>query len=301
MIVGEKMRKTCLKSPHTKSVLAAIALTCIFTFASPCQQPPQDPASQSAGAQDNTGNNAQAGPSASQETVRGVNPADNISKFEILPRLSVIDNDKGISIMTTTLKFDKAIQGTYGLNVEFPVFARFESPFGSNNGVGDLNIRFRVQRKLGKRMTGIAGVETVWPTASAATLGFGKYQINPTIALVYAFSSKVFIAPVIKQYFSVAGDSARPGISLGQYRFLAAYSSPNGYWLLADPQLFVDYYDHNRVDFAPEAEVGKMIAPTTGVWFRAGGHVSGSLLRQSWFISTGIRFIMIPGLGRAKP
>ena len=71
--------------------------------------------------------------------VRGVNPADNLTKFEILPKFSSLDDDARISLWTTTLKFDQAIQGRYGLNLELPL-AAFTSPFLDRTGIGDLNI-----------------------------------------------------------------------------------------------------------------------------------------------------------------
>jgi hypothetical protein len=82
------------------------------------------------------------------------------------------------------------------------------------------------------------------------------------------------------------------------YRLLAAYSSPKGYWLLADPQVYVDYTHSNRTDFAPAFEAGKMVAPLTGVWIRAGGHVAGNWAKQTWMLSGGIRFILLPGMKR---
>jgi len=53
-------------------------------------------------------------------------------------------------------------------------------------------------------------------------------KVNPVLAVVYAYSSKVFIALVIKQLFSVAGSPKRPEIRHGQYRFLAGYSLSKG-------------------------------------------------------------------------
>ena len=239
-------------------------------------------------------------PIAKGETVRGVNPADNISKFEILPRWTAVDGANSVSLVTTTLKYDRAIQGKYGINFEFPVFARFGSPYGSTNGVGDINLRFRVQGTVLKKIAWVAGLETVWPSASSETLGSGKYQVNPVLAVVYPFSKTVFVAPVIKQFFSVAGAPDRPEIRMGQYRFLAGYSSPKGYWLLADPQFYVNYnnayHTAHQFEFAPEFEVGKMVAPLVGVWIRGGGHVGGDWTRQQWLLGGGIRFIMIPGM-----
>ncbi|MCU0252007.1 MAG: hypothetical protein MUE61_17555 [Vicinamibacterales bacterium] len=222
---------------------------------------------------------------------RGVNPADNITKVEVLPKLTVTDDAGGISVVTTTLKFDRAIQGKFGINLEVPL-SRFESPFGSSNGLSDMNLRGRAQFRFG-RWTSIVGVEGVLPTATSDMLGTGKWQLNPTVALVYPLSKQVFVAVVGKQLLSVAGDSNRDDIRQGYYRALTAYSSPKGWWILADPQLYVDYARAGRTDMSIEGEVGKMVGPMTGAWVRAGGHVAGPWTRNQWSFSGGIRFITL--------
>jgi hypothetical protein len=103
-------------------------------------------------------------PRALAEEAKGVNPADNLTKFELLPKLTVIDAGSGVSSSTFTLKYDRAIQGIYGVNLELPL-ARFESPGDSHNGVGDLNVRVRAQKKLG-RFVLIGGLETVGPCSA---------------------------------------------------------------------------------------------------------------------------------------
>lgn len=134
------------RPPFRTSTAAVALLVVLFTVASPCVVRAQSPAPDSQAATPAPNTQTAADPSAETgETVRDVNPADNISKFEVLPRLTVVDGASSVSLITTTLKYDKAIRGKYGLNFEFPVFARFESPLASNNGVGDINLRFRIQ------------------------------------------------------------------------------------------------------------------------------------------------------------
>ena len=229
------------------------------------------------------------GSAASAQEARGVNPADNLTKIELLPKLTVIDDGAGVSVATLTLKYDRAIRGRFGVNVELPL-ARFEAPVGSRNGIGDMNVRGRAQWKKGRAVF-IGGAEIVLPTASADALGLGKVQLNPVAVGVYAFSRSVFAAGIAKHFFSIAGDDERAPVRQGQYRALVAYSSPKGWWLLGDPQLWVDFDQDNRTELALEVEAGKMVAPTVGVWVRGGGHAAGSWNRQDWTVSGGIRFI----------
>jgi hypothetical protein len=221
--------------------------------------------------------------------VRGVNPADNITKFELLPKFSMIDGDNDVSLSTLTLKYDRAIQGQYGLNIELPT-ACFHSPLGDDFGVSDLNVRGRVQFRRG-RWTYITGLEAVFPTASTDTLGSGKYQLNPTVVAVHAFSEQTFAAGVAKHLFSIAGDTDRDDIVQGQYRLLVAHTLNSGWWFLADPQLWVDYHNDGSVQFSCEGEIGKMVGKTTGVWVRGGSRIAGDWQKEDWSISAGIRFI----------
>ncbi len=225
------------------------------------------------------------------EEAKGVNPADNLTKLELLPKLTVIDDGNGVSTATLTLKYDRAIRGVYGVNLELPL-ARFEAPSGSANGIGDLNVRARAQKRLGSVVL-IGGLEAVVPVATDSRLGFGKLQLNPTAVFVNAFSQTTFVAAIAKHFFSVAGDDERAGVRQGQYRLLAAYTSPKGWWALVDPQLWVDYDVDNRSELALELEIGTMVGPKVGAWVRAGGHLGGSWQRQDWTVSGGIRFIRL--------
>jgi hypothetical protein len=227
--------------------------------------------------------------SADKSDVRGVNPADNLTKFEILPRFTMLDASNEMSISNVVLKYDRAFQGQYGLNFELPV-GYFTSNFTEETGIGDLNVRGRVQFGVG-RWTFITGVESVFPTATAVPLGDGKYQLNPSIVGVYAFSKQTFAALVAKQMFTIAGDSERHDITRGQYRIIMAHTTPSGWWFLADPQLWVDYDNGSRMHFAPEIEVGRMISKTTGIWLRGGTHLAGNWKKDDWNLSAGIRFI----------
>lgn len=221
--------------------------------------------------------------------VRGVNPADNLTKFELLPKYSRVDADNDVSVSTLTFKYDRAILGQYGVNLELPV-ADLDSSSGHTRGIGDLNLRGRVQFRQG-RATYITGVEAVFPTASDDALGTGKYQLNPTVVGVYAFSEQFFVAGVAKHLFSVAGGAQRDDIVQGQYRFLAARTLGKDWWLLLDPQLWVDYRNSARVQFSCEGEVGRMIGHSTGIWIRGGSRLAGDWHREDWSITAGIRFI----------
>jgi hypothetical protein len=223
------------------------------------------------------------------QAVRGINPADNLTKFELLPKFTMLDADSDTSISTLTLKYDRAFQAVYGVNIELPL-AYFHTAGSDELGIGDVNVRGRYQHRAG-RWTIITGAETVLPVASDDTLGSGKYQLNPTVAVVHAFSAQTFAALAVKHLFSVAGDRDRADIVQGHYRLLGAHATATGWWFLLDPQLWVDYEQNSRLHIVTEGEIGHMINKTTGVWLRGGGHVAGNWQKDDWTISAGIRFI----------
>lgn len=222
-------------------------------------------------------------------SVRGVNPADNLTKIELLPKFTSLDDSSRISLWTTTLKFDQAIAGRFGLNAELP-FAQFESPFLDRTGIGDLNLRARFQHTIGS-WTFITGLESVIPTASDDVFGSGKYQLNPIAVAVKAVSPQTFIAAIAKHHLSVAGDHHRPDILQGQYRLIIGHAARSGWWFLADPQVWIDYGDSGRIHFAPEAEVGRMLGRRVGLWIRGGAHLAGAWEKDEWNLSGGIRFL----------
>jgi hypothetical protein len=96
---------------------------------------------------------------ADDETVRGVNPADNLTKFEILPKFSMVDAGGDVSVSTMTFKYDRAFDGIFGVNFELP-FAYFDSPFTDESGIGDFNLRGRYQHRAGN-WAFIAGIRFI--------------------------------------------------------------------------------------------------------------------------------------------
>ena len=55
----------------------------------------------------------------STDAARGVNPADNLTKLELLPQLRAVGDS---SISSLTFKYDRAIRRVFGINAEFSLF-----------------------------------------------------------------------------------------------------------------------------------------------------------------------------------
>ena len=228
--------------------------------------------------------------SASEDQVRGVNPADNLTKFEILPRINAFDGSADTTMTSLVLKFDRAIHGIYGLNAEIPL-ARFQTPNHAASGLGDLNLRGRAQHKWGNSVI-IGAAEFVLPTATDDYLGARQYMFDPIVSYVYSFGKNVFTAFVAKQFISLHNlePEKLQDINQTQFRVLTGYVSANGWWALADPQAWLNH-ETGRQEYLIEVEAGTMLNQKTGVWIRAGHRLFGNWHRNDWTIMLGIRFL----------
>lgn len=209
-------------------------------------------------------------PAAAQQGDRsgapGVNPKDNISKAEVLYKYEGFKGGTGINSLT--LKYDQALSKEWGFNVEVPLV--HYKGFGLEDaGLGDVQARLRYVKSFGQ-VSVLAGVELVAPTASDVTLGKGKWQSNPTIGAVYAFSSSVFAFAGYKHLWSFAGEDSRATVNDSQPRFIMAYVNPEGWWLLGDAKYTKSWEAPRPTTLDTEVEIGQMIGRSTGVWIRGG-------------------------------
>lgn len=203
---------------------------------------------------------------AEQEAAPGVNPRDNISKVELLYKYDHFD--LGGSIDSWTFKYDKALDKQWGFNVELP-FIMYEGFGIEDAGVGDIQGRVRYVNTVGQ-MSFLAGAELVVPSATGDTLGRGKWQANPVAGVVLALSQTTFVFAGYKHFFSFAGEGDRPDIDESQPRLLAGYTDPAGWWAIADGKYTKSWQSDRTETLDLEVELGQMVAPTTGVWIRAG-------------------------------
>lgn len=222
--------------------------------------------------------------------VKGVNPADNVTKMELLPSLNVIDAKGKPSVTTLGLKYDKELYKIFGINLELPL-SHFSGYGVADNGIGDLRVRGRAQYRFGRNVF-IGATEFVLPTATADTLGTRQYTFDPTLAYVYAFSPNFFTALVGKQFISLYNlePEKYQDTNQTQVRMLVGYLSNNGWWAALDPQVWVNNED-GRIEYLMEGEVGTMLNRTTGVWTRIGKRLGGDWHRNDWTVLLGIRFI----------
>lgn len=210
-----------------------------------------------------------AGPSFAQEgsdaSAPGVNPKDNLTKTELLYRYDSLD--LGDSTQSVTFKYDQAFNKQWGANLEVP-FVAFKGFGLDETGLGDIQARVRYTTQIGQASV-ILGGEMVLPTASDDALGRGKVQLNPAVGAVFPLSHTSFVFFGYKHMFSIGGDGSRPDINESQPRILAAYTSPEGWWVLGDLK-YTRSWESNVEQLDADIEFGRMIGPATGVWARVG-------------------------------
>jgi hypothetical protein len=198
-------------------------------------------------------------------TAKGVNPKDNITKFDVILKSDVLERD--VRIRSLSFKYDRALGPNWGAQMEVPLI-RFESPMLDDSGLGDLQVRARYVTTSGA-VSYLAAGELVAPTASGDALGLGKWQLNPVIGAVFAVSRNAFVYAGYKHLWSFAGDDERPDVNASQPRVLAAYTAPQGWWVLGDLKYTRDH-EVRLETLDSEAEVGTMLSPTTAISLRLG-------------------------------
>ncbi len=79
-------------------------------------------------------------------------------------------------------------------------------------GTGDLQVFDLVTIKQSWGRWGF-GPALVFPTASANVLGAGKYQIGPSVALIYTGIKNLTVGAIIQNPISYAGSPNRPAVN----------------------------------------------------------------------------------------
>jgi hypothetical protein len=160
------------------------------------------------------------------QQVRGVNPADIDSRFDVIAKS--IQLDGGGTSHSLTFKYDYKLNNYWGLNFELPTYTRLSSPGWSASGNGDLFARARWITPGAPGWTYGASAEMVLPTAREDPLGTGRYQLNVAALLVRAVSPRFILAGAVKQTTSVGGDDKRPSFSNTDIRVVPVFILDDG-------------------------------------------------------------------------
>jgi hypothetical protein len=194
-------------------------------------------------------------PAAADESeVKGVNPADILSRADII--VKVVNLEQGESI-TAVAKYDQKLGDGFGANIELPFLSYVNVGVADSTGIGDTFGRIRYVTPLSAKVIGLLSVEAVAPTASSDLLGTGKWQLNPGAGAVYLWSQRSFTAVIYKHSFSVAGEDNRADISINQVRALHSFVLDKGWYITFDGKHEWQSLGFNQSWTTTEFEVGR--------------------------------------------
>jgi len=166
------------------------------------------------------------------QEVRGVNPADIDSRFDVIYKRVNLSPTGKTDIWT--LKYDYKLNNQWGLNFELPVTSKLSVPGLSVSGNGDFFARARYIIPGANGMTYGLAFETVLDAASKNELGTGKHQLNVGALVVKPWSRGFLTAATLKQVTSVGGDSQRAKFSNTELRFIPVFILQDGWAVTGD-------------------------------------------------------------------
>lgn len=105
---------------------------------------------------------------------------------------------------------------------------------GAELGLGDINYSlFFVPAEPGKLIWGV-GPSVTLPTATGDKLGTGKWLAGPT-AVALTIQGPWVVGGLVSQQWSVAGNSARPDVSLSTIQPFLTYNMKDGWFVTSSP------------------------------------------------------------------
>ncbi len=222
--------------------------------------------------------------------IKTVKPSDNITTFELNPSTTVIDDKGGKSLTQMTAKYYYSFEKNYSLGVELPL-SRLEQPDDSVNGLGDVMVSMGYKGVQSDFFSYGAVLETTLPSATKDELSLNKVQLSPSAFGVFSFSNNVFVALGYKHYATIAGPHDKPDVDMGRVRGIIAYEDNSNWYILLDPQYYINYEVPHEMEFICEVELGGMIRDNVLAYIKTGKHIAGNMDSKDWSISFGIKLL----------
>ena len=111
---------------------------------------------------------------------------------------------------------------------------------GGTTGLGDSTAAFFLTpTRPGNLIWGV-GLAILIPTATSDQLGFGKWGLGPSVAMLVE-PEWGSAGVLIQNIWSVAGDSKRPPVNQLQLEPMFSYNLPRGWYLTSQPTITADW------------------------------------------------------------
>lgn len=142
--------------------------------------------------------------------------------------------------LTATVPFDLPGNRNLFIHSQVPLISQPIGPTDRAKGLGDLTVTTLFSPAERKGWTFGFGPSMVFPTATGDTLGQGKFDVGPAVAVVK--TKKEWIAGVlIAQNWSVTGSDSRPGTSRLLISPFGTWYINKGWYLLSNTTVSADW------------------------------------------------------------
>ena len=115
-------------------------------------------------------------------------------------------------------------------------------------------------------------------------IGSGSDQIAPLVGMALARGNTVMV-PLMQHFVDIDG----PDVNTTAFRMIVIQSLPNKYWAKLDAIVPVDWEHDNEIPATIEAQLGKMLSPSFGLYGDALFGV-GTDRPFDWGVGLGVRF-----------
>jgi hypothetical protein len=133
----------------------------------------------------------------------------------------------------------------------------FDNGSGTHWGFGDAEPQFFFPVNIGDLFVG-PGVDLLFPTATNAFIGAGKWQLGP--GLIFVWVHKFIVAGLtLTQSFSVGGDDSRPNIWKFSLQPTVFVNLPKGTFLMSSPLIAHDWKLSDTWTVPVGAGLGKLV------------------------------------------
>ena len=158
------------------------------------------------------------------------------------------DNDYTFNVFNleagTTRRFgDWGLLNRLTIPVPYLPASAFESKSGSLAGLGDVSYTAFLARDESKRwfkLIGGVGPTFVFNTATDDLLGFGKWLVGPSLAIVHLPDPWV-VGALVRNLWSFAGDNDRRKANLFLLQPFFNYNFENGWYLTSTPGITANW------------------------------------------------------------
>jgi hypothetical protein len=221
---------------------------------------------------------------------KGSDPSEIVSRLEV--RNEYLDLPEGGHSDATVFRGDWAFARHFLGRLEIPLVTA-KTEHGAATGMGDLFVGLRGKLELSERWSLLGEMSFAFDTAAADVLGTGRTQAEPFGVVVWKPAPAWVLGLQYQWIGSIDGSSDREAIRESVIRPQALWHLPEGFWVFADPRIYLDHHQGGDVAFFPEGEVGNVVTEHVELWVRGGGRVTGDGReeRLGWKAEAGVRYL----------